>query len=158
MPARSQLQQNIATIMALLHRGFDATTTWVTQLSWWKFFLFAAVSLAAANILQDQLFSSTGEEVVVRAEHDEQGKKKKARKPEGTILIDESGIHFNPGKPVAPPIPPTPPEAGEPDQGDQAEPPSGYIGCVTRRAVPCSPIPSPARGLLRERPPRVIAQ
>ena len=127
MPARSQLQQNIAAIMALLHRGFDATTTWVTQLSWWKFFLFAAVSLAAANILQDQLFSSTGEEVVVRTEHDEHdehGKKKKSKKPEATILIDESGIHFNPGKPVTPPIPPAPPEPGEPEPGDDAAKPA----------------------------------
>jgi hypothetical protein len=112
MPARSPLQQNIATIMASLHRGFDATTTWVTELSWWKFFLFAAVSLIAANILQDELFSSSGEELVVHAQRDEAGQKKKnGKKSEATILIDDSGIHFNPGKPVTPPLPPTPPDA-----------------------------------------------
>jgi hypothetical protein len=105
MPARSSLPQNVTALAAWLHRAFDATTTWVTQLSWWKFFLFAAVALIAANILQDELFSSSGEEVVIR--HDE-GKKKK-RKPESTILIDDSGIHFNPRKPVTPPIPPVPP-------------------------------------------------
>lgn len=105
MPARSSLPQNVTALAAWLHRAFDATTTWVTQLSWWKFFLFAAVALIAANILQDELFSSSGEEVVIR--HDE-GKKKK-RKPESTILIDDSGIHFNPRKPVSPPVPPVPP-------------------------------------------------
>ena len=115
--------------MASLHRGFDATTTWVTELSWWKFFLFAAVSLIAANILQDQLFSSWGEEVVVRAERDEHSpKKKKDKKSEGTILIDESGIHFNPGKPVkapaapqVPPAPPTPPDPSD-TPAEPAEP------------------------------------
>ncbi len=104
MPATSPLQDNLATLLARLHRGFDATTTWVTQLSWWKFFLFAAVALIAANILQDELFSGSGEEVVVRAD---KGQKKK--KPDSNILIDDSGIHFNPGKPVQPPHPPEAP-------------------------------------------------
>ena len=122
MPARSPLQQNIAAIMASLHRGFDATTTWVTELSWWKFFLFAAFSLIAANIVQDQLFSSTGQEVVVRNDSDEHGhKRNRGKKSDATILIDESGIHFNSGKPVTPPVmpptPPVPPEAaGEPGE------------------------------------------
>lgn len=105
MPARSSLPQNVTALGAWLHRAFDATTTWVTQLSWWKFFLFAAVALIAANILQDELFSSSGEEVVVRHDDD----KKKTKKPESTILIDDSGIHFNPRKPVTPPPPPPPP-------------------------------------------------
>ncbi|MES2901139.1 MAG: histidine kinase [Pseudomonadota bacterium] len=97
MQARRPLQHNLATMLAWLQRGFDATSTWVTQLSWWKFFLFAIVSLVAANIVQDELFSG-GEEVVVRA--DSPGKKKQ---PEANILIDDSGIHFNPRKPVRPP-------------------------------------------------------
>jgi hypothetical protein len=105
MPARSSLPQNVTALGAWLHRAFDATTTWVTQLSWWKFFLFAAVALIAANILQDELFSSSGEEVVMR--HDDS--KKKSNKSESTILIDDSGIHFNPRKPVTPPLPPPAP-------------------------------------------------
>jgi hypothetical protein len=112
MPARSPLQHNLAAIMATLHRGFDATTTWVTELSWWKFFLFAAVSLIAANIVQDQLFSSNGDDVVVHADRVDSSKKKKSKKPDATILIDDSGIHFNSGKPVKPPAtPPVPPDA-----------------------------------------------
>ncbi len=111
MRARSQLQQNIAALMAMLHRGFDATTTWVTELSWWKFFLFAAVSLIAANIMQEQLFSGSGEHVVVRSDDDDASPKKKPGKQrEATILIDESGIYFSPGKPKTPPVPATPPD------------------------------------------------
>ncbi|WP_426100834.1 sensor histidine kinase [Massilia sp. TSP1-1-2] len=123
MPSRRLSQQDISAIMAWLHRAFDATTTWVTELSWWKFFLFAAVSLIAANILQDQLFSTSGE-VVVRSDSAKDGHKKKGKKPEATILIDDSGIHFNPGKPVkqpVAPVPPTPPAPPEP-AADPAEP------------------------------------
>ena len=61
MQARPPLQQSFADSLAWLHRGFDATATWVTQLSWWKFFLFAALSLIAASIVQDELFSGSGE-------------------------------------------------------------------------------------------------
>jgi signal transduction histidine kinase len=117
MPARSPLQDNLAATLARVHRGFDATASWVTQLSWWKFFLFAAVALIAANILQDELFSG-GEEVVIRSS--EHGQKRS--KPDTNILIDDSGIHFNTGKPVGPPEPselPQPPDTpdtpGSPD-------------------------------------------
>jgi hypothetical protein len=106
-----------------LYRGFDAVATWVTQLSWWKFFLFAALALIAGSILQDELFSGPGEETVVR---NERGSKDGKAKP--SIVFDDAGIRFNPrnkvGKagetpetPVAPvtpvpPVPPQPPEAG----------------------------------------------
>jgi len=106
MATSSDIQRQATLIGARLHAAFDATTTWVTQLSWWKFFLFAALSMAAADILQNELFSSSGEEVVMRAD---EGSKKKTKKPESTILIDDSGIHFNPRKPVAAPQPPAPP-------------------------------------------------
>jgi hypothetical protein len=110
MPVRRALQANLAAILDRLHRGFDATTTWVTQLSWWKFFLFAAVAWIAAGILQNELFSGSGEEEVVRAERGHNKKKK----TDPSILIDDSGIQFNPGKPVQPaepPVPPVPPVA-----------------------------------------------
>jgi signal transduction histidine kinase len=84
--------QLLKAILAWLQRAFDATTTWVTQLSWWKFFLFAALALIAGSILQDELFSSgTDEEVVIKSN-------KRASKGSGdtNILIDDTGIHFNP--------------------------------------------------------------
>ncbi|SDA65892.1 MULTISPECIES: sensor histidine kinase [unclassified Janthinobacterium] len=88
----SNLPQLLKTILAWLQRGFDATTTWVTQLSWWKFFLFAALALIAGSILQDELFSSSPNEEVVIKSH------KRASKGTGetNILIDDTGIHFNP--------------------------------------------------------------
>ncbi|QYF93948.1 histidine kinase [Massilia sp. PAMC28688] len=117
MPARSPIQQQAASVMAALHRGFDATSTWVTELSWWKFFLFAMVSLIAANILQDELFSGSPEEVVVRKDEDD-----KRRGPQPTIVIDDSGIHFKTNKPVTPipPLPPVPDAPGTPGTPDAA--------------------------------------
>jgi len=85
-------QDTAKTILAWLHRGFDATTGWVTHLSWWKFFLFAALSMIAASILQDELFSpSRDEEMVIRSH-----KRTKSGNADPNITIDDSGIHFNP--------------------------------------------------------------
>jgi signal transduction histidine kinase len=105
MPERSPLQTQLAATLVRLHRGFDATATWVTQLSWWKFFLFAAVAWIAANILQNELFSGSGDKEVVRTER---GHKQKKADP--SIAFDESGIQFYPGKPVHPAQPAMPPE------------------------------------------------
>ena len=90
MQTRRASLQSIASVLRWLHRVFDATATWVSQLSWWKFFLFAALALIAGKILQDELFSGGGEEIVVRAD------KKPNKKEETTILIDDSGLRFNP--------------------------------------------------------------
>jgi len=85
-------QDTAKTILAWLHRAFDATTGWVTHLSWWKFFLFAALSMIAASILQDELFSpSRDEEMVIRSH-----KRAKNGNADPNITIDDSGIHFNP--------------------------------------------------------------
>src|SRR5450830_281318 len=112
MQSRRTLPPALNSLFGWLHRLFDATATWVSQLSWWKFFLFAALALIAGKILQDELFSGGGEEVVVRSD------KRAKKEPESNIQIDESGIRFNPrGKlkrdvPAAPEAP-EPPEAPE---------------------------------------------
>jgi signal transduction histidine kinase len=86
-----KVQDTLKTTLAWLHKGFDATANWVTQLSWWKFFLFAALALIAGSILQDELFSSRPDEETVTVRN------KRARPGSDTnILIDDSGIHFNP--------------------------------------------------------------
>jgi hypothetical protein len=90
MQTRRSNQQTISNTLSALYRGFDAVATWVTQLSWWKFFLFAALMIVAGKILQDELFSGSEEEIAI-ANH-------KARPPEPTVTIDDSGIHINPGK------------------------------------------------------------
>jgi hypothetical protein len=89
MQARRITSSFITSILGWLHRVFDATATWVSQLSWWKFLLFALVALVAGKILQDELFSGGGEEIVVRSDN------KPHNKDESNILIDESGIRFN---------------------------------------------------------------
>ena len=128
MPLTPSRQQQLTTLLTALYRGFDAVATWVTQLSWWKFFLFAALALIAGSILQDELFSGPGEETVVR---NERGDKERKAKP--SIVFDDSGIHFNPrNKPTKPgeapeapeapaapespatPVPPAPPEPPQP--------------------------------------------
>ncbi|MFA9275525.1 MAG: sensor histidine kinase [Candidatus Aquirickettsiella gammari] len=40
-----------------LNIAFDKTATWVSKLSWWKFFLFAVLLLASADIIQNTFFS-----------------------------------------------------------------------------------------------------
>ena len=52
-----QAQAILAVIMVWLKRAFDITANWVTQLSWWKFFIFAIVTLICGAILQDAIFS-----------------------------------------------------------------------------------------------------
>ncbi|MBQ5950098.1 sensor histidine kinase, partial [Massilia sp. ST3] len=92
MQARSTTQHYFSSILSWLYRAFDAVATWVTQLSWWKFFLFAILTLTAGAILQEELFNGPAEEEIARAERDA------ARRSDASILIDESGIHFNPRK------------------------------------------------------------
>jgi hypothetical protein len=89
MQARRPAQHYLTSTLAGLYRGFDAVATWVSQLSWWKFFLFAALTLIAGAILQEELFSGPSEDEQIRAE-------RASRKNEPSILIDDSGIHFNP--------------------------------------------------------------
>ncbi|HJU99692.1 MAG TPA: histidine kinase [Burkholderiaceae bacterium] len=118
-----KIQEILKGVAAWLHRSFDATATWVTQLSWWKFLMFAALMLIAGSILQEELFSSSpDEEVVVNTP-----KRPNRKNGETNILIDDSGIHFNPrGKlrkdgasasasaPVETPEPPQPAEPAVP--------------------------------------------
>jgi signal transduction histidine kinase len=117
MPLNSSRQQQVTALLAALYRGFDAVATWVTQLSWWKFFLFAALALIAGSILQDELFSGPGEETVVRTER---GRKDGKATP--SIVFDDSGIHFNPRKTSKSPETPAVPEA--PEAPEAPEPPA----------------------------------
>ena len=127
----------LKTIAARLHVGFDATATWVSQLSWWKFFLFAALALIAGSLLQETLFSSSPDEEIVVSSH-----KRPSRTASGdsTIVIDDTGIHFNsrprrnaasaaasasagtqapaPGAAATPPAPPVPPVPATPVTAD----------------------------------------
>jgi hypothetical protein len=87
MQTRRSTQQHFSNTLSRLYHAFDAVATWVTQLSWWKFFLFAALMLVAGKILQDELFSGGEEETMIT--------ERSARKAEPAITIDDSGIHIN---------------------------------------------------------------
>ena len=124
MQARTSTQQYLTGILSWLYRAFDAVATWVTQLSWWKFLLFACLTLTAAGILQEELFNGPAEEEIARAERDA------GRRGDASILIDESGIRFNPrtrtrgatsAEPAAPADPADP--AAPADPADPAAPP-----------------------------------
>lgn len=118
MQARDTNPHYFSSVLSWLYRGFDAVATWVTQLSWWKFFLFAILTLTAGAILQEELFSGPAEEYVARAERDAR------RGSDAAILIDESGIRFHPrNRPrsgaAEAPVPPSPPDVeGVPDAPD----------------------------------------
>jgi hypothetical protein len=125
MQARSSTQQYLTGILSRLYRAFDAVATWVTQLSWWKFLLFACLTLTAAGILQEELFNGPAQEEIARAEREA------GRRSEASILIDESGIRFNPrtrtrsgaAEPAeaAEPVEPVPP--ADPDTPEAPRPP-----------------------------------
>ena len=108
MQARSSVHHYFSGVLSWLYRGFDAVATWVTQLSWWKFFLFAALTLIAGAILQEELFSGANEDLP-RAERG-------GRQETTSILIDDSGIRFNPRKPKGgtPEVPAPPATPGAP--------------------------------------------
>ncbi|KQQ42356.1 autolysin [Duganella sp. Leaf126] len=84
-------QETVKTVATWLHRGFDAVATWVTQLSWWKFLVFAILMLIAGSILQDELFSSN-----TVMQESARGDKARRRGSDSNIVIDDSGIRFNP--------------------------------------------------------------
>ena len=109
MQARSTTQHHLAGTLSWLYRAFDGVATWVTQLSWWKFLLFAGLTLTAAGILQEELFNGPAEEEIARAERES------GRRSDASILIDESGIRFNPRTRTrtAEPAPATTPETPE---------------------------------------------
>ncbi|MYM42081.1 sensor histidine kinase [Duganella qianjiadongensis] len=145
-------QESLKAAGIWLHRFFDSVATWVTQLSWWKFLVFAILMLIAGSILQDELFSSGPDEEVVI--HDE--KRPKRKNGDTNILIDDSGIHFNPrGKirnkdgessaPSAPTAPAAEPaEAAPPAEPVEPAPPAraghaGKSGKASSSSVPALP-------------------
>lgn len=128
MEARNQTHPSYPGVLTRIHRGFDAVATWLSQLSWWKFFLFAALTLIAGAILQNELFSGWNDDEVVRSE------RKAAKKTQPSVVIDDSGIHFNPHKPGELPAPPAPPVA--PAAPEAPQPPAAADTPAKVRTAP----------------------
>jgi hypothetical protein len=152
MQARNTSPHYFSSILSWLYRGFDAVATWVTQLSWWKFFLFAILTLTAGGILQEELFSGPAEETVVRAKRDAD------KRGEAAILIDESGIRFNPrtrprsGAATVPPAPGAPPDA--PEAPPAPEPPA-VAGQPAPATTPSPPAYPNGESVHIELPPQI---
>ncbi|WP_211474882.1 sensor histidine kinase [Collimonas humicola] len=91
------LKKNASTATVYLSQTFDKIAGWVTQLSWWKFFLFAILVMIGASILQETLFSSNENVVIIDrvSRHDSKANKAaKAGKGNADIRIDGSGVHI----------------------------------------------------------------
>ncbi len=98
--------ETIEKILQILHRtliwlgiAFDRTATWVGKLSWWKFFLFAILLLASADIIQDTFFSSGDNTPTKRSEQLSKASSKKEKKLESKqadkkLEIDSTGIRI----------------------------------------------------------------
>ena len=116
------LRQISSQVLAWLKRVFDLTATWVTQLSWWKFALFAVVTLIMGSILQDNLFSSSDAPLVVvhkKKNHNQSSSATRSFSDGDTdIKIDGSGIHISSNKPLPPPEKSLEDKA---DKGDEAK-------------------------------------
>jgi len=120
------LPELLKTIATWLHQAFDATTTWVTQLSWWKFFLFAALALIAGSIVQEELFTSSSddEEVVINS-HNRPNKK---AKNDPNIVIEDNGITFK--------MPNTKAKHNDDDDADEA----ASTSAAADDAAPATPV------------------
>jgi len=88
-------KKNASIASVYLSRGFDKVASWVTQLSWWKFLLFAVLVLIAAGILQETLFSSS--ELVIEKVSQHASKPSKRNKGNTDIRIDDTGVHIKTG-------------------------------------------------------------
>lgn len=78
-----------------LSKRFDQTAAWVTKLSWWKFLLFAAITMLAGAILQDMLFTSEESVVVTKnVPAKKANKKSQVIDNDTSIEIDDTGIRI----------------------------------------------------------------
>jgi chemotaxis protein histidine kinase CheA len=130
------LRKNARIALINLRRGFDRTAAWVTQLSWWKFFLFCIIVLIGGAILEE-IFTSPSHKMVMLKQSNKEKQKNREKsaqvfEDEDTdIRIDSTGIHIrkkNGGKPSKDEddeatdaqgnIPPVPPVAAGPDAAE----------------------------------------
>jgi chemotaxis protein histidine kinase CheA len=93
------LRRNAGIALINLRRGFDRTAAWVTQLSWWKFFLFCIVVLVGGAILEEIFTSPSHKMVMIKHKNkDKQKNKEKTAQvfedEDTDIRIDGTGIHI----------------------------------------------------------------
>jgi hypothetical protein len=81
-----------------ISKAFDKTATWVSKLSWWKFFLFAILLLASADIIQNTFFSTEETRQVKKAnpspKKDRVSAETASKIDDKKIEIDNTGIRI----------------------------------------------------------------
>jgi hypothetical protein len=89
-----------ANFIQWLSKAFDTTAAWVTKLSWWKFFLFAILTIAAGGIMQDTFFTNE-ETVTISKKHNAKKTINSKHTVDGdtNIEIDSTGIHIRKNTP-----------------------------------------------------------
>jgi signal transduction histidine kinase len=87
------LRQSISGAPRALGTAFDRTATWVSQLSWWKFFLFSILILIAGALMEETLFQQDPKLVIVKKSADGH-QSRTVSDGDKEIRIDGSGIHI----------------------------------------------------------------
>lgn len=82
----------IRNTLTWLNIAFDKTATWVSKLSWWKFFLFAVLLLASADIIQNTFFST---EETKQVKQVQKNTKKNNAAASNSIVIDDKKIEID---------------------------------------------------------------
>jgi Histidine kinase len=121
-PEHLRVAKHIAQLtMTELSRGFDIVASWVVQLSWIRFSVYAIIALISGGILQDTLFSGDTVEERTVTQHK---KPKKKEKVDLTVHIDENGINIKQAPPQASPPVIITPKPAPPLPQDPVPPPS----------------------------------
>ena len=82
--------------MRFLSHAFDKTATWVSKLSWWKFFIFAILLIISGDLIQTTFFNSN-EKITQQAASTRskpQSSQTKSRKNDSKLEVDNSGIRL----------------------------------------------------------------
>ncbi|MBC7514169.1 MAG: histidine kinase [Herminiimonas sp.] len=96
-------QHTVSVGVSFARNAFDVTATWVTQLSWWKFLLFALLLIIAGSLVQGALFDDTiaHTEEVSKKGAGMHSKLVRSDKPHtivtddgAEIRIDDTGLHI----------------------------------------------------------------
>jgi len=98
------LKRTSALALESLKQAFDLTATWVTHLSWWKFFLFSILVMIAGSIIQEILFSTNSEFVLIDSGKSAAHAHKIAKSlsnGETSFQVDQAGIRITTRKPGA---------------------------------------------------------
>ncbi|MCH8619065.1 histidine kinase [Undibacterium sp. TS12] len=89
------LKHWLTIFLAWLSKSFDKTAAWVTKLSWWKFFLFAMLTITAGSMLQSMLFTSEENVIITKSKPGSKAKKtSKVTDGDTSIEIDNTGLHI----------------------------------------------------------------